>query len=46
MSEGWRYGAERSDKDKTTPCFIPYSELSETEKDHDRNTAIETVKAT
>ena len=44
IAEGWRYGLERSDKDKTTPCLVPYSELSETEKDYDRSTALETLK--
>ena len=44
LSEGWRYGAERSDVNKTTPCLIPYDELDETEKDYDRSTALETIK--
>lgn len=44
IAERWRYGVERSDKDKTTPCLVPYSELSEAEKEYDRNTALETLK--
>ncbi|MBP5604587.1 MAG: Ryanodine receptor Ryr [Ruminiclostridium sp.] len=42
--EGWSYGESRSLSDKLTPCLVPYSELSETEKDYDRRTASETLK--
>ncbi|MCM1060690.1 MAG: RyR domain-containing protein [Eubacterium sp.] len=44
ISEGWVYGEVRDDTRKTTPCLVPYDELPESEKDYDRNTAIETVK--
>ena len=44
ISEGWTYGEKRDDEMKTTPCLVPYDELSETEKEYDRNTAIETLK--
>ena len=44
ISEGWTYGEVRDDKAKTTPCLVPYSELSEGEKAYDRNTAMETLK--
>lgn len=44
IKEGWTYGEERDDKNKKTPCLIPYNELPESEKDFDRNTAMETVK--
>lgn len=44
IKEGWVYGAERSDKKKTTPCLVPYSELSESEKEYDRSTAMQTLK--
>ncbi len=44
ISEGWTYGESRDDGCKTTPCLVPYNELSESEKDYDRNTAIEVVK--
>ena len=44
ISESWVYGKTRDDIFKTTPCLVPYNELSECEKDYDRNTAIETVK--
>lgn len=44
IAQGWHYGSERNDKEKTTPCLVPYSELPESEKDYDRNTAFETIK--
>lgn len=44
VSEGWTYGEKRDDINKTTPCLVPYSELSESEKEYDRNTAIQTLK--
>ncbi len=44
IAEGWVYGDKRDDLRKTTPCLVPYSELSETEKEYDRKTAIETLK--
>lgn len=44
ISEGWIYGEKRDDSKKTTPCLIPYSELPESEKEYDRNTALETLK--
>lgn len=44
IAEGWTYGDKRDDIRKTTPCLIPYSELSESEKEYDRNTAMETLK--
>jgi hypothetical protein len=45
VEEGWHYGAERNDKLKEHPGLVPYEDLSETEKDYDRNTAMETLKA-
>ena len=30
--------------EKTTPLLVPYAELSESEKEYDRNTALETLK--
>lgn len=44
MSEGWVYGKERNDKNKTHPCLVSYSELPEGEKEYDRKTAMETLK--
>ena len=45
LAEGWRYGAERSDTRKEHPCLVPYEELPESEKEYDRQTAMETIKA-
>lgn len=44
LADGWKQGAERNDQEKIHPCLIPYEELSETEKNYDRNTAMETLK--
>lgn len=44
MLEGWVYGDKRDDVKKTTPCLVPYSELSDSEKEYDRKTAVETLK--
>ena len=44
VKQGWTYGLERSDRLKTHPCLIPYSELPEAEKEYDRNTSISTLK--
>lgn len=44
LEQGWTYGKERDDELKTSPCLVPYSELPESEKEYDRNTALETLK--
>ena len=44
INQGWTYGEKRNDELKTHPCLIPYEELSEVEKDYDRNTAVGTLK--
>lgn len=44
IAEGWTYGPQRDDRLKTTPCLVPYDRLSESEKEYDRNTALETLK--
>lgn len=44
ISQGWKYGAERNDALKHHPCLVPYEELSESEKEYDRNTSVETLK--
>lgn len=44
IEEGWKYGEERNDNLKLHPCLIPYSELSESEKEYDRNISMETIK--
>ena len=44
INEGWTYGPERNDALKQHPCLIDYDELPESEKEYDRNTAMETLK--
>ena len=44
MEQGWTYGPERDDAAKKHPCLVPYEELSEEEKEYDRNTSVETIK--
>lgn len=44
MKDGWTYGEERNDAEKHHPCLVPYEELTETEKEYDRNTSQETLK--
>ncbi len=45
LAEGWTYGPARDDAAKKHPCLVPYEDLPESEKDYDRNTAMETLKA-
>ncbi len=45
INDGWVYGPSRNDPKKEHPCLIPYSELPDSEKEYDRNTAMETLKA-
>ncbi len=44
IADGWCYGPSRDDTKKTTPCLVPYDELTETEKEYDRITALQTLK--
>ena len=44
IDEGWRYGAQRDDIKKEHPSLIPYDQLSESEKEYDRQTALQTLK--
>ncbi len=43
-AQGWRYGKERDDQRRLTPCMAPYDQLSEEEKDYDRTTAMATLR--
>lgn len=45
LAEGWTFGPCRDDQAKTNPDLVPYDELPESEKDYDRTTALETLKA-
>lgn len=44
ITEGWTYGEERNDELKTHPCLVPYSDLPESEREYDRNTALATLR--
>ena len=44
IQEGWIFGEAKDSKKMTTPCLVPYDQLSESEKAYDRNTAMECLK--
>jgi hypothetical protein len=45
VEDDWRYGPRRDDERREHPGLVAYEELSEEEKDYDRRTALETIKA-
>lgn len=45
FQQGWSYGPRRDDGAKQHPNLVPYAALSESDKDLDRSTAMETIKA-
>lgn len=45
LAEGWTYGPERNDHDKTHPDLLPYEKLTGSEKEYDRRASMETLKA-
>lgn len=45
IDEGWRYGEKRDDDRKEHPDLVPYDRLPESEKEYDRKTVIEVLKA-
>lgn len=44
ITQGWTHGPVRNDELKQTPCLVPYEELTEEERDYDRNTSQETLR--
>ena len=44
MKEGWSYGERRDDDKKQHPSLVKYDQLTEEEKDYDRNTSREALK--
>lgn len=44
ISQGWKLGPVRNDEKLEHPCLTHYDNLSEEEKDFDRNTSMETLK--
>jgi class 3 adenylate cyclase/tetratricopeptide (TPR) repeat protein len=45
IEEGWKLGPERDDKKKEHPGLVPYDELPDSEKEYDRQTSAEAIKA-
>src|SRR5208282_3864404 len=45
IAQGWRYGPRRDDQQKEHPDLVPYEQLSESERQYDRQTAMESIKA-
>ena len=45
LADGWSYGPSRDDAHKRHPGLVPYAELSETEKEYDRATTLQALKA-
>ena len=45
LADGWTHGPQRNDAAKKHPDLIPYAQLSESEKQYDRNSVTETLKA-
>lgn len=45
MAEGWRWGEQRDDAKKLHPDLVPYADLTEGEKQYDRNSVLESLKA-
>lgn len=44
ISEGWSYGPRRDDEMKQHPSLLEYEKLSDSEKEYDRISAMETLK--
>ncbi len=45
IKEGWTHGLARNDEKKEHPDLVPYNKLPEIEKEYDRKTAMEALKA-
>jgi len=45
IAEGWSHGPERDDARKKHPDLVLYADLLESEKEYDRATALEAIKA-
>jgi len=44
MKDGWTYGEHRDDDKMQHPGLVEYNQLTEVEKDYDRNTSLEALK--
>jgi hypothetical protein len=45
IEEGWCYGVTRNDSQKLHPDLVPYDQLPESEKEYDRKSVVEALKA-
>jgi len=45
IADGWCFGPNRDDVAKTHPDLLPYDDLPEPEKEYDRRSVVETLKA-
>jgi RyR domain len=45
LGDGWKYGLRRDDAKKEHPGLVPYDQLDESEKEYDRLTALQTLRA-
>lgn len=45
IAEGWSWGPQRDDIQKKHPDLLPYDDLPESEKEYDRQTAQQVLKA-
>jgi hypothetical protein len=45
LAEGWTHGPKKDGETKQTPLLVAYGELPESEKQYDRDMALETLKA-
>jgi RyR domain len=45
IKDAWKLGPKRDDAKKEHPCLVAYEELPDSEKQYDRNAALQTLKA-
>lgn len=44
VRKGWKFGPTRNDEMKTHPCLVSYEDLPDSEREYDRQTAVQTLK--
>jgi hypothetical protein len=45
LADGWTYGPHRDDEAKQHPCLVPYENLTDAEREYDRQVTMGTIKA-
>ena len=45
FQDGWTWGPKRDDAARQHPCLVPYAQLPDSEKEYDRQVAMQTLKA-